>query len=84
VSQEDPLFTPEQAAEYLGVSPRWLTRAVNERRFSHVKLGRQLRFKKSVLDRYIADNTREAQPKVTQPRVTSARRGSRSVRKAVA
>lgn len=84
MSGEDPLFNPDQAAAYLGVTTRWLQRAVSERRFAHVKLGKQLRFKRSVLDRYIEENTREAEPRVATPRTRTAKRGSRSVRRAVA
>jgi excisionase family DNA binding protein len=41
------------AAAYLGVSERWMRRAVAERRLPHVKCGRLVRFEPAELDAYI-------------------------------
>lgn len=89
---EDRLLDSGQAAAYLGVTERWLRRAVDERRFAHIKLGKHLRFKRSVLDAYVEANTRPAQSRPVEPaevlrpqsRPRAAKRGARSVRKAVA
>jgi excisionase family DNA binding protein len=54
----DPeLLTVEQAADYFNVSPRWVRRAVDERRIEFVKVGIQLRFRREALDAYLAANT---------------------------
>lgn len=55
----DMLPCPE-AADVLGVSERWVRRAVAERRIPFVKVGRLIRFRRSDLDAYIAANTVEA------------------------
>lgn len=46
----------ESAATYLGVTPRWIRRAVAERRIPHVKVGRFNRFRVVDLDRFLEQN----------------------------
>lgn len=54
------LLDVEQAAEYLGVTPRWMRRAVAERRIEFIRVGRLIRWRKDALDRYLAENTEGA------------------------
>ncbi len=46
----------ESAANYLGVTPRWIRRAVAERRIPHVKVGRFNRFRVADLDRFLEEH----------------------------
>ena len=55
-----PLLDLEAAAAYLGVTPRWIRRAVAERRIGHFKLGGLLRFRLADLDALVAAGRREA------------------------
>ncbi len=48
------------AATYLGVSQRWIRRAVFERRLAHSKLGAKIVFDTRDLDAYLEANRREA------------------------
>ena len=48
-----PLLDIPAAADRLGVSERWVRRAVAERRLPFVKVGRYVRFRPADLDRYI-------------------------------
>ena len=50
---ESEWLTTEEAAAYLNVAPRWLKRAIAERRITRYKLGRHNRFKRSDLDAYV-------------------------------
>jgi excisionase family DNA binding protein len=50
----EPLLDPDAAAERLGVSVRWIRRAVAERRLPFIKVGRFVRFRPADLDAYIA------------------------------
>jgi len=47
------LLDTTAAAERLGVTERWVRRAVAERRLPFVKVGRYVRFRPDDLDRYI-------------------------------
>jgi excisionase family DNA binding protein len=55
----NPLMTRTEAAAYLGVKTQtlavWVTRQVNGP--PYVKIGRSVRYRKSDLDQYIADQT---------------------------
>ena len=48
------LLTGDEAADRLGVSARWVRRAVQERRIPFVKVGRFVRFDAADLDDYLA------------------------------
>lgn len=48
------------AAERLGVTQRWVRRAVAERRISFVKVGRNVRFEPEAINRYIERQRRPA------------------------
>ena len=60
----EDLLTPAQAARYLGISPWTLRLWVQLKKISHVRYGKQVvRFKPSVLDKFIATNTELADEK---------------------
>ena len=50
VAVSDRLLTPDQVCERLAVTPRWLKRAVQERRIERVKMGELNRFRESYID----------------------------------
>lgn len=54
---ESFLLNKQQAALYLGVTPRWMTESITLKRIPYVKLGHYVRFKRSDLDDYINANT---------------------------
>ena len=54
---EDGLLDVEAAAKVLGVKPRWIRRAVADRRITYIKVGRLLRFERSALNELKATNT---------------------------
>lgn len=62
VSVRDPqcLLDVHAAAERLGVTQRWVRRAVAERRISFVKVGRNVRFEPEAISRYIERQRRPA------------------------
>jgi len=55
------LFTVEEAAQYLGVSPGTLRNWLSMKRIEYVKVGRLTRISQAALDRYIAANTVHAE-----------------------
>ncbi len=63
------------AADYLGVSPRFMRRLVAERRITFVKLGRHLRFDINDLDQFVDSGRVNA---VESQRLRSAVRRARS------
>ena len=63
------------AADYLGVSPRFMRRLVAERRITFVKLGRHLRFDINDLDQFVDAGRVNA---VESQRLRSAVRRARS------
>jgi excisionase family DNA binding protein len=56
----EQLLTPEEAAERLGTSLRFVRRLVFERRITYRKLGRYIRFHPDDVEEYIAANRVEA------------------------
>lgn len=56
-SQVDPLFSPAEAAEYLGMTERWIKEQLAQGKIPRTKLGGLNRFRKSHLDKWIEDNT---------------------------
>lgn len=56
------LMKPEQAAEYLQITPSTLSvwRSTNRRQLAYVKIGGQVRYRRADLDRFIIDNVRNA------------------------
>jgi excisionase family DNA binding protein len=47
------LLDVDAAADYLGVTSRWVRRAIAERRLSHHKIGRHVRIHTVDLDAYL-------------------------------
>jgi excisionase family DNA binding protein len=58
------LLSVEQACQVLGISESTLQRLVRARAFSFNRIGKQLRFKPSVLSAYIEKTERKAHPPV--------------------
>lgn len=54
---DDPLFTPREAAAYLGMTERWIKDQLTYGTIPRTKLGRLNRFRKSDLDRWIEEHT---------------------------
>ena len=54
---KEHLFTRDEAAEYLNVTTRFVTRCVQERRIRHVRIGRMVRIPESALVEYLASNS---------------------------
>ena len=59
-SQRGPLYSVDQAAEYLGIRPGTLRNWLSARRITYVKVGRLTRVPLASLERFVADNTVEA------------------------
>lgn len=59
----DPLFTPKEAAEYLGVSNDTLSvwRCVGRYDIPFIKVGRLVKYRKSSLDAFLARRTHGAE-----------------------
>lgn len=57
MTNDDPLLSVEEAAEYLGTGVRFVRRIVADRRISYVKVGKYVRLRRSVLEAFIAANT---------------------------
>ena len=55
-----PVALPEAAA-FLGVSERWLRRAVHERRLPYLKVGHYVRFLLADLEKFLTEARVEAQ-----------------------
>jgi excisionase family DNA binding protein len=54
------LFTVDEAAAYLNVTPRFVRRLIAERRIGFVKLGRHVRLEERALDEFVAAGRCEA------------------------
>lgn len=56
------LMKPEQAADYLQITPSTLAvwRSTNRRKLAFVKIGGQVRYRREDLDRFIADGLKNA------------------------
>ena len=53
----DPLYTRQEAADYLNVTLRFVTRCIQERRIRYVRVGRLVRIPESALSAYVELNT---------------------------
>ena len=58
----DQLLTPQEAADRLGTSVRFVRRLIFERRIAYTKLGRHVRIAVSDLDAFIMAGRVEAGP----------------------
>ncbi|MEO6825302.1 MAG: helix-turn-helix domain-containing protein [Nitrosospira sp.] len=58
--QSDPLFTPAEAAEYVGVTENTLSvcRCVGRYNIPFIKVGRLVKYRKSALDAFLKRRTR--------------------------
>lgn len=63
VINPDPLLTVPEAAAYLGVPAHWMRRAIHERRLPVLRVGRNVRLRRSALDEYLAAHTTPARPR---------------------
>ena len=71
----DKLMTFEEAAEWLGTTPRHVRRLVCERRIPYRKLGRYVRFHPDDLAEYVAAHRIEvARPTSVRLRMVGGRR----------
>lgn len=59
-SNQDPLMTVAEAAEYLATSERFVRRLVSERRIPFVKVGRHVRIRLSAVDSFLAAGSIDA------------------------
>ena len=50
---DDPYLTPDQLALYLGVTKQWVYERVHLGELPYIKVGRFLRFRKSVIDKWL-------------------------------
>lgn len=57
----DALLTRPEVAEVLGVTVHWVYRAIAERRFPYVKVGKLVRVRRSDVDAYIEAQSVPAQ-----------------------
>ena len=49
----DPIFTPDQLAEYLHVTKQWIYERVSLGEIPYFKAGKYLRFRKSAIDKWV-------------------------------
>ena len=68
----DQLLTPQEAAERLGTSLRFVRRLVFQRRIPYVKVRRHVRIAASDLDAFIAAGRVEARRQPASPQRRSA------------
>lgn len=71
MSDRGGLLDIPAAAERLGVTQRWIRRAVAERRITFVKVGRNVRFEPEEINRYIE---RQRKPARDDARLSHVRR----------
>ena len=53
----DPLLDKHQVAQRLNVGIRFVERLIAEKRIAYVKVGRHIRIRVSVIERFLIDNT---------------------------
>ena len=58
----DPLLTPQQAAEYLQVNERWVYDKIQAKVLPHSRVGKFIRLRRSDLDAYVESMRVEAVP----------------------
>jgi excisionase family DNA binding protein len=68
----DKLLSPQEAADRLGTSLRFVRRLILERRIPFIKVGRHVRITTSDLDNFIAAGRIEAAPEPDSPKRRSA------------
>ena len=55
-TERRPPLNVYEAADYLGISVRFVRRLVSERRIAFLKVGRYVRFDPEVLDQFLTDS----------------------------
>jgi excisionase family DNA binding protein len=55
---DGPLLRPEDAARELSVKPSWVYDAVRQGRIPCIKVGRHIRFTRTMLDGWLAEQSR--------------------------
>lgn len=60
IKPDDPLLTPENAAEYIGSQPSTMAiwRSTGRYAIQYIKVGRLIRYRKSVLDAFLDRRTK--------------------------
>jgi excisionase family DNA binding protein len=53
---DEPLLRPEDAARLLSVKPSWIYEAVRARRMPCLRVGRHIRFTRTMLERWLVEN----------------------------
>jgi excisionase family DNA binding protein len=61
-AEPDTIFTPETLAEYLRVDVSWVYKQVSLKAIPYFKSGKYVRFRKSVIDRWIESQSIMAIP----------------------
>jgi excisionase family DNA binding protein len=56
----DELMTPDEVCAYLKTNKDWLYDQVQAHHIPHIRLGRQLRFRRTELDQFLHDHTSPA------------------------
>ena len=59
---DDQLMTPDEVCTYLKINKDWLYDQVEARRIPHIRLGRQLRFRRTELDDFLDSNSDGGDP----------------------
>lgn len=54
-SQDNDILTLEEVASYLRLTPQTIYKWAQEKRIPAVKLGKEWRFRKSIIDRWLDD-----------------------------
>jgi excisionase family DNA binding protein len=73
LSLEEPLLDPEQAAALLNVRPSWIRDATRAGRLPYIRVGRRLRFTRSMLERWAAQHRIENADAQLGPRLRRVR-----------
>jgi len=53
---DEPLLRPEDAARLLAVKPSWIYEAVCARRMPCLRVGRHIRFTRTMLEKWLVEN----------------------------
>jgi excisionase family DNA binding protein len=53
---DEPLLRPEDAARLLSVKPSWIYEAVRARRMPCLRVGRHIRFTRTMLEKWLMEN----------------------------
>jgi excisionase family DNA binding protein len=63
----DDLMTPDEVCAYLKINKDWLYDQVQAGRIPHIRLGRQLRFRRTELDAYLETHLAGERPGEPSP-----------------